>query len=80
MRGRCSRPTRFFRPGGTAGSLYDCPDHNTTFGVGERLEIEGKLVLDPNVTTDDVGVPLESDGCYCSNELGIVACSTLPQS
>jgi hypothetical protein len=73
-------PYAVFRAGETTGSVYDCPAGNTTFGAGERLEIEGNLVLQTNVTADDVGVPLEADGCYCSNGTALVACSTLPQS
>jgi hypothetical protein len=73
-------PYAVFRPGERAGSVYDCPAGNTTFGAGEQLEIEGNLVLQTNVTVDDVGVPLEADGCYCSNGTALVACSTLPQS
>jgi hypothetical protein len=72
-------PFAVFRPGETAGSLYDCPAANTTFGAGERLELEGNLVVQTNVTADDVGQPLEADGCYCANDAAIVACSTLPE-
>jgi hypothetical protein len=71
-------PFAVFR-GETAGRAYDCPAGNTTFGIGERLEIEGNLVLQTNVTSADVGVPLEADGCYCANDNGTVACSTLPE-
>ena len=73
-------PYAVFRPGATAGSVYDCPAGNATFGAGERLEIEGNLVLQTDVTADDVGVPLEADGCYCCSDTAYVACSTLPQS
>jgi hypothetical protein len=73
-------PYAVFRPGATAGSLFDCPAANVAFGAGERLEIEGNLVLETNVTAEDVGVTLEADGCYCSNGAALVACSTLPRS
>jgi hypothetical protein len=73
-------PYAVFRAGETAGGVYDCPVGNTTFGAGERLEIEGNLVLQTNVTADDVGVPLQADGCYCSDGSVIVACATLPRS
>ncbi|HEY3356999.1 MAG TPA: hypothetical protein VGQ83_27360 [Polyangia bacterium] len=71
-------PSAVFRPGETAGSFYDCPAANTTFAAGEHLEIEGNLALATNVTADDVGVPLEADGCYCSTDTAVVACATLP--
>jgi len=73
-------PYAVFRPGETEGSLYDCPASNTTFGAGERLEIEGRLVLQTNVTADDVGLPLGDDGCYCSDGAALIECATLPQS
>jgi hypothetical protein len=73
-------PFGVFRPGEAAGSVFDCPAGNTTFGAGERLEIEGKLVLQTDVTEADVGVPLEADGCFCSTDVDLVDCSTLPQS
>jgi|WetSurMetagenome_2_1015567.scaffolds.fasta_scaffold114630_2 hypothetical protein len=72
-------PFAVFRPGETAGRVFDCPAANTTFGAGERLEIEGSLVVETDVTADDVGAPLEASGCYCGNDQGYVACSTLPQ-
>ena len=73
-------PFAVFRSWEKTGSVYDCPAANTTFGAGERLEIEGSLVLQTNVTADDVGTPLEADGCYCQSDTGTVACSTLPRS
>lgn len=71
-------PFAVFR-GETAGRVYDCPEGNTTFGAGERLEIEGNLVLQTDVTAAELGVPLEANGCYCASDAGQVACATLPQ-
>jgi len=72
-------PFAVFRPGETAGRIFDCPAANTTFGAGEKLQLEGNVWVQTNVTADDVGVPLEANGCYCGNDSGYVACSTLPQ-
>lgn len=74
-------PYAVFRAGETAGSLYDCPAANTSFAVGEKLEIQGNFVLGTSITEADVGTPLDKDGCYClhgtTNE--VLDCSTLPQ-
>jgi hypothetical protein len=68
-----------FRPGGTDGKLYDCPAANTSFAVGEDLEIEGLLVLATDVTEADLGTPLDKDGCYCTDQnSSVIDCSTLP--
>ena len=72
-------PFAVFRPGETAGKLYDCPAANTAFVAGEGLEIEGSLVLQKNITEADIGTPLGADGCYCTDATNaVVDCSTLP--
>jgi hypothetical protein len=74
-------PYAVFRAGETAGSLYDCPAANTSFAVGEKLEIQGNFVLGTSITDADVGTPLDKDGCYCLHGTtnDVLDCSTLPQ-
>ena len=74
-------PFAVYRSGETTGNLYACPANNVAFTVGENLEIEGSLVLATDITSADVGVELEADGCYCVNGTtnASIACSSLPK-
>jgi hypothetical protein len=73
-------PKAVLRPSENPGSIYGCFDKNQSFAIGETLEIEGNLPMFTDVKSEEVGIPLDPDGCACwDGHDNQVDCSTLPQ-